>query len=149
MDLFEIEEPITDTAFEPVFQPAPAFLNELNKEQKKGKIKYIYQSENQYIIQIVKDDRKLKEGVWNADSKSWILAPKNYTIEILNTEHQIYALQKEKEGKYILFNNKTKQKIGSKSYDSIDSNGWVRYTNENKQQIYYYIDILTGKEYKD
>lgn len=123
--------------------------NELYKEQKTSKIKYVYQSVNQYIIQIVKDDRKLKEGVWNADSKSWILAPENYTVEILNTEHQIYALQKEKEGKYILFNNKTKQHIGSKSYDSIDSNGWVRYTNENKQQIYYYIDILTGKEYKD
>lgn len=36
MDLFEIEEPITDTAFEPVFQPAPAFLNELNKEQRQA-----------------------------------------------------------------------------------------------------------------
>ncbi|MCA5005216.1 hypothetical protein [Sphingobacterium bovistauri] len=123
--------------------------NELKKDQKIGKTSYVYQSGNQYITQTTKDDKKLKEGIWNADSKSWILSPENYTVEILDSERQIYALQKEKEGKFILYNNKTKQQIGTKSYDSIDGSGCVRYTSENKKQIYYYIDILTGKEYKE
>lgn len=123
--------------------------NELKKNQKIGKISYVYQSGNQYIIQTVKDDKKLKEGIWDADAKSWILLPENYTVKILESDRQIYALQKEKEGKYILYNNKNKLQIGTKSYDSISSNGFVQFTTKDNEQIYYYIDILTGKEYKD
>ncbi|WP_353164341.1 hypothetical protein [Empedobacter brevis] len=123
--------------------------NELDKDWKVDKIKYVYQSENLYIIKTKSNNGGTKEGIWNSDTKKWELEPTYYSVQLLDLDNQIFSLQKEKDDKCILYSNITKHPIGTKSYDSIYSNGLVRITTENKENIYYYIDILTGKEYKE
>lgn len=119
--------------------------NELEKDNKIHKISYVFQSNNLFNVKM----KNGKEGIWNCESRIWILQPEYYSILILDLEQEIYAIQKEKEGKFILYNNKTKQQIGSKSYDSISGNGYVRITNEKGEHLYYYVDVYTGKEYRE
>ena len=123
--------------------------NELDKDWKVDKVKYVYQSGNLYIIKTKTQNEGTKEGIWNSDTKKWELEPTYYSVQLLDLDNQIFSLQKEKDDKFILYSNITKHPIGTKSYDSIYSNGLVRITTENKENSYYYIDILTGKEYKE
>lgn len=118
--------------------------NELEKGYKIDKISYVYQSTDLFIVRL----KGGKEGVWDRKSSTWLLTPENYSVDILDLEQKIYAIQKEKEGKFILYNNKTKQQIGSKSYDSISGYGYVRLTNEKGEHLYFYVDVYTGKEYR-
>jgi hypothetical protein len=120
--------------------------SELDKMSKIGKIKYIYKSENLYIINAQYKDKELRKGLWNAKSKTWELQPEYFDINVLEVKNKVFALQKEEKGQYTLFNNKTKQQIGTKTYDNIYSSGWVLNKAENKS---YFIDLLIGKEYKE
>ena len=58
-------------------------------------------------------------------------------------------MKKEKAEAYILFNLKTLKQIGDKSYDFIYSNGFAHIKKPNNEDLYFYIDIKTGKEYRD
>jgi hypothetical protein len=129
----------------PMLLPA----NALEKNWKTGKIKYVYSSEDLYLIGVKRGDLKSSKGLWNAVTKAWDIKPDLEHIEILDGERQIFALQEHKDGLYILYNNKTKQRIGNKSYIAINPNGWVRCKNEYNQYDSYFIDIATGKEYKE
>lgn len=67
----------------------------------------------------------------------------------MDTEQQIYALQKEKDGLYTLYDNENKKSIGLISYKSVNSDGLVNIKTDSGQNIYYYIDIYSGREYKE
>jgi hypothetical protein len=88
-------------------------------------------------------------GLWNSNTKTWEIKPDYHDISVLDTEKQIYTLQKEKDGLYILYGNKNKKRIGSNAYQSINSDGLVTIKLDSGQTIYYYIDIDSGKEYKE
>lgn len=99
-----------------------------------------------YVINAHYKGKKSRKGLWNTNSQTRSLEPNYFNIESLDVKNEIFALQKEEKGSYTVYNNKTKQQIGDKSYESIYSSGWVKNKTENKS---YYIDLLTGKEYKD
>nr|WP_305051226.1 hypothetical protein [Elizabethkingia bruuniana] len=88
-------------------------------------------------------------GLWNSRTKSWEIKPECYSISVLDTEQQIYTLQEEKDGLYILYDNKNKKSIGLKAYKSVNSDGLVNVKTDLGQNIYYYIDIYSGQEYKE
>ncbi|MDR2274266.1 MAG: hypothetical protein LBF27_25380 [Sphingobacterium sp.] len=121
----------------------------LEKNWKTGKIKYVYQSEDLYLIDIKKGEQDPTKGLWNAGTKTWDLSPEFKYIEILDGKQQIFALQQEKDGPYTLYNNKTKQQIGTKSYHTINPSGLVQVKDGQHEDNYFYIDIYTGREYKE
>src|SRR5690606_34989805 len=88
-------------------------------------------------------------GLWNAETKTWDLMPNFQHIDILDGKQQIFALQMQKDGPFTLYNNKTKQQIGTKSYYTINPSGLVRVKDKGNGDNYYHIDIYTGKEYKE
>lgn len=115
-----------------------------------GKLKssYVYDSDSLYIVKTQLENEPVKEGLWNAQSKLWEMQPNYYSVSILDDKKQIFAIQKELEGKYYLYNNKTKSEIVTPGYTYIYSSGLVRLTDDNKDDIYFYIDIPTGVEYR-
>ncbi|MDR3009356.1 MAG: hypothetical protein LBV59_15575 [Sphingobacterium sp.] len=123
--------------------------NALEKNWKTGKIKYVYSSEDLYLIDVKRGDLEPTKGLWNAVTKAWDIKPGFEHIEILDGERQIFALQEHKDGLYTLYNNKTKQHVGNKSYMTINPNGWVKHKNQHNQDNGYFIDIVTGQEYKE
>lgn len=124
--------------------------NQFNdKNRKFGKISYYRGMDDLYLIRIEDGKQQKNMGLWNSRTKSWEIKPECHSISVLDTEHQIYALQKEKDGLYILYDNKNKKNIGLKSYKSVNSDGLVNIKTDSGQNIYYYIDIYSGREYKE
>ncbi|MCL1688849.1 hypothetical protein CMU59_09880 [Elizabethkingia anophelis] len=124
--------------------------NQFNdKNWKFGKISYYRGMDDLYLIRIEDGKQQKNMGLWNSRTKSWEIKPECHSISVLDTEHQIYALQKEKDGLYILYDNKNKKNIGLKSYKSVNSDGLVNIKTDSGQNIYYYIDIYSGREYKE
>ncbi|MGG7438211.1 hypothetical protein ACQ7CU_09020 [Chryseobacterium arthrosphaerae] len=121
----------------------------IGKNWKFGKINAYEGMQDNYLIRI-EDEKQLRTmGLWNSSKKIWEIKPDYHDISVLDTEKQIYALQTEQDGPYMLFDNKTKKNIGSKAYQSINSDGWVNVQLPSGQTINYYIDIYSGKEYKE
>ncbi|MGN7864079.1 hypothetical protein [Chryseobacterium sp. 22458] len=119
------------------------------KKWKFGKINAYEGMKDNYLIRI-EDEKQLRTmGLWNSREKIWEIKPDYHHISVLDAEKQIYALQKEQDGSYILFDNKTKKNIGSKTYQSINSDGLVNAKLNSDRNIYYYIDMYSGKEYKE
>ncbi|MDM1298306.1 hypothetical protein HXZ94_07300 [Empedobacter falsenii] len=123
--------------------------DELAKYNKIDKISYVYDTENLYIISLCDKQNCNKKGIWNTQSDRWEIDPNNNYIYSLDAKNNVYAVQKEKDGPYILFDLKIKQQIGDKSYNYIFSNGRVQVKKENNEFQYFYIDIYTGKEFRD
>lgn len=110
------------------------------------KIKYRIDVTDLYKISLKnKKNKELKFGIWNRKTQSWEIDPTYNELYFLNNELQIMTLQAEKNGNFILYNNKTKKQIGQKSYKSIETNGLV----EDLDGKIYFIDLVTGKEYKE
>lgn len=121
----------------------------INKNWKFGKINYYTGMNDSYLIRI-EDEKQLRTiGLWNSRENIWEIKPEYHDISVLDAEKQMYALQKDQDGLYILFNNKTKKNIGLKSYKSINSEGLVSVKNSSGETVYYYIDLYSGKEYKE
>lgn len=120
----------------------------VEKSWKFGKINNYTGMNSGYLIRIENENQLRTMGLWNSSEKIWEIKPEYYNISVLNSEKQIYALQKEQNGSYILFDNKNKKNIGSKAYQSISSDGLVS-IKSGSEQIVYYIDIYSGKEYKE
>ncbi len=123
--------------------------DEMAKYNKIDKISYVYDTENLYIISLCDKQNCNKTGIWNIQTNRWEIEPNYNYIYSLDAKNNVFSLQKEKDGDYILFDNKTKQQIGDKSYNSIYNNGTVYIKQPNNEGLYFYIDIYTGKEYKD
>ncbi len=123
--------------------------NEIKKYNKIGKISSVYNNENLYIINTCNEKNGEKKGLWNIKTNRWELEPIYSSIQSLDSKNNIYALKKEKTEAYILFNLKTLKQIGDKSYDFIYSNGFAHIKKPNNEDLYFYIDIKTGKEYRD
>ncbi|BAP31544.1 uncharacterized protein CHSO_2507 [Chryseobacterium sp. StRB126] len=121
----------------------------VGKNWKFGKINYYTGMNDVYLIQIENEQQLRTMGLWNSHEKAWEIKPEYHNISVLDTEEQIYALQKEQEGLYTLYDNKSKKNIGSKAYNSINSDGWVKVKINSGENRYYYIDIYSGKEYKE
>ncbi|WBV60892.1 hypothetical protein PFY12_01940 [Chryseobacterium camelliae] len=121
----------------------------INKNWKFGKINSYEGMNDSYLIRI-EDQKQLRTiGLWNSITKAWEIKPEYHDVSVLDAEKQIYALQKEKDGLYILYNHKNKKQIGSKAYQSINSDGLVSVKLDPAKNMYYYIDIESGKEYKE
>lgn len=120
-----------------------------DKNWKFGKINGYEGMNDLYLIPIEDEKQVRSKGLWNRRTKTWEIKPEYYNISVLDAEKQIYALQKEKDGLYILFDHKNQKNIGSKEYHSITSDGLVNVKLQSGQNIYYYIDLYSGKEYKE
>ena len=77
----------------------------------------------------LKTENSKNMGLWNSRTKSWEIKPEYHSISVLDTEQQIYALQKEKDGLYTLYDNENKKSIGLISYKSVNSDGLVNIKN--------------------
>ena len=121
----------------------------IHKNWKFGKINGYQGMNDLYLIRIENEKQIRTMGLWNRNTKSWEIQPEYNDLYVLDTEKQIYALQKEKDGLYTLYDNKNKKNMGSKAYKSINSDGLVNMKTDSGQSIYYYIDIYSGKEYKE
>lgn len=122
---------------------------ELEKDWKIGKIEYVYQSENLYIVEVKQEGKKTRKGIWNADTKEWGLDPSFTSIQFVDSKNQVFALQEEVDGEYYLYNYELKERIGVNSYNLIYSDGMVQVKTEGNEEVYFYIDMVTGKEYRD
>ncbi|MGU3375001.1 hypothetical protein [Chryseobacterium sp. M5A1_1a] len=121
----------------------------INKNWKFGKINS-YQGMNDLYLIRIEDEKKLKTmGLWNSSKKIWEIKPEYHAISVLDAEKNIYALQKEENDLYTLYDNKNKKNIGSKAYQSINSDGLVNVKLNTGENMYYYIDIYSGTEYKE
>lgn len=121
----------------------------IDQNWKFGKINSYTGMNDQYLIRIENEKQLRTMGLWNSHEKRWEIKPEYYDISVLDTGKQIYALQKEQDGLYTLLDNKTKKSIGSKAYKSINSEGLVSVKNNSGETVYYYIDLYSGKEYKE
>ncbi|ERJ60024.1 hypothetical protein [Sphingobacterium paucimobilis] len=126
------------------------FPDAVNTEKWKfGKITSYSGMEDLYIIPIEDQQEVRTKGLWNSRTQSWQIKPEYQDISVLDIDNGIYALQKDKEGTYRLYDNKAKQYIGSQGYHAINSDGFVTVNSVAGELIYYYIDIYTGKEYRE
>lgn len=121
----------------------------VDKGWKFGKINSYMGMNDQYLVRIENEKQLRTMGLWNSLEKVWEIHPEYYNISVLDTEKQIYGLQKEQDGLYILFDCKRKQNIGSKAYQNINSDGLVTVKNSLGKTVYYYIDLYSGQEYKE
>lgn len=122
---------------------------DMPKDWRVGKIKYVNASPEMYIVQVKKGEEKPTWGVWDTRRKDWTIEPSYRDVNLLNTTKQIFSLQQEEEGDYFLYDNLKKAPVGNKSYRSISSDGAVRVKSAEGNEEWYYIDILTGREYKE
>ena len=126
------------------------FPNDLNTEKWKfGKITTYSGMEDVYLIPIENQQEIRTKGLWNSKTKNWDIKPEYHDVTVLDAEKGIYALQRTEKGLFTLYNNKAKQPISSKGYNSINSDGLVSVAQEAGETMHYYIDIYTGKEYKE
>ncbi|WP_230036494.1 hypothetical protein [Chryseobacterium sp. Bi04] len=121
----------------------------IDKNWKFGKINSYQGMNDAYLIRIENEKQLRTMGLWDSKTKTWEIKPDYHDISVLDTEKQIYALQKEKDGLYTLYDSKDKKSMGSKAYTSINSDGLVSVKLSSEENIYYYIDIYSGKEYKE
>lgn len=121
---------------------------ELQKDLGKRKAQIVDQSDNLYIVKTQRENEEPKDGLWNAASQEWEIQPDYHSLKALDGAKQIFALQKENDGNYCLYNNRTKTTFGKNSYKNIYTNGLVHLDNQ-KTDVFFYIDILTGKEYRE
>lgn len=123
--------------------------NEVEKDYKIGNIFYVNNSEILFLVEVIDSEKKSKRGLWNSNTKSWEIEPQYQSIHVLDSKKGIFTLQKVEKGTYQLYNNKMKQQIGTSAYQWISSDGAVQVDQENQERLYFYIDIETGKEYRD
>lgn len=121
----------------------------IDKSWKFGKINYYTGMDDLYLIRIENEKQWRTMGLWNRREHIWEIKPEYHDVSVLDTEKQIYVLQKEQDGLYVLFDNMMKKNIGSKAYQSINSDGLVGVKDRSGKTVYYYIDIYSGKEYKE
>lgn len=121
----------------------------VDENWKFGKINSYQGMNDLYLIPIEDEKQRRTKGLWNRSKNIWEIKPEYNDISVLDIDKQIYALQKEKDGLYTLYDSKNKKDIGSKTYNSINSDGLVSIKSSSGQNTYYYIDIYSGKEYKE
>ena len=121
----------------------------IDKNWKFGKINYYQGMNDAYLIRI-EDEKQLRTmGLWDSKTKTWEIKPEYHDISVLDTEKKIYALQKERDGLYVIYDDQNKKSVGSKAYQSINSDGLVNIKLNSGENRHYYIDIYSGKEYKE
>lgn len=114
-----------------------------------GKIAGYEGMNDRFLIPIENKEQQRTMGLWNSKNHTWEIAPAYHKILLLDSEKDIYALQKENDGLYTLYDNKHKRDIGSTGYQSINSDGLVSCKLDAQHTIYYYIDISSGLEYRE
>ncbi|WP_025124313.1 hypothetical protein [Myroides odoratimimus] len=114
--------------------------------QKVTSVKYYTGSDELYLVNIEGKESDSKYGVWDKKGQLWSIEPKYTSILALDIAKGIYALQKEKDENYTLYNQIKKENIGVKTYKYIYSDGLVQVNLEDKR-VSYYIDIYTGRAY--
>ncbi|MDR2221494.1 MAG: hypothetical protein LBE34_02030 [Flavobacteriaceae bacterium] len=121
----------------------------INDDWKVGKMMYYGGSKELYKVTVNTKEKKGVYGMWNSKNQQWDIQPEYYSIRILDKERDIFALQQSEDSLYILYDNQKKQEIGVRPYSYINSEGMVQVRTEDGDLLSYYIDIYTGKEYKE
>lgn len=121
----------------------------LDQNIKFGRIKYVYNSNNLYIVDVKLNEEDCKTGIWNSKTKEWELDPNYYAIQILNTDKHAILLQENEGGKLQIYNHKDKRLVESSDFQAIYFDGRVKFKKENGSIVYFYIDLETGKEYRE
>ncbi|MCC9043918.1 hypothetical protein LNQ81_14660 [Myroides sp. M-43] len=114
--------------------------------QKVTSVKYYADSNELYLVNVKGKEGDSMYGVWDRKGQLWSIEPEYTSILALDTAKGIYALQKGKEGNYVLYNNDKKEDVGMRAYKYISYDGSVQVILEGRL-VSYYIDIYTGKEY--
>lgn len=114
--------------------------------QKVASVKYYTGSDELYLVNIEDKGGDNMYGVWDKNAQLWSIEPEYTSILALDIAKGIYALQKEKDENYTLYNQIKKENIGAKAYKYIYSDGLVQVILED-EIVSYYIDIYTGRAY--
>lgn len=114
-----------------------------------GKVNTYREMDGWYLIRIENEKQQRSIGLWNSNQMIWELPPVYRDISVLDAEKQIYALQNTAENTYILYDHKDKKRIGFQAYSSINSDGLVRLVEDSGDILYFYIDIYSGREYRE
>jgi len=120
--------------------------------EKDWAIKRLYRNsmtENLYTIQLHKNDKELKKGLWNSQLKKWELHPQYAEIMILDLDKRIFALKDSGATDYYLFNGISQKPVNNKKYKYMYYNHLVTPLSADKPAKSYYINIYTGQEYKE
>ncbi len=103
------------------------------------------------IMFIGKDAASKKYGIYNVLSEKWqIMHLYNFLTTTIEAGVAVYSLEESrtKNEKYGLLNIKNHSQITAAIYDKITADGYA-YKTENEQQIKFYINLNTGKEYRE
>lgn len=124
--------------------------SQIEKGWKLDKIRYVQESRDLFIVRL-KDtaDTMQQYGLWNRKDQKWEIQPSCAAIDVLDQQRHLYAIQEVKNGPYRIFNNKLQKQVGDKQYESIYSSGLVKASADDKPAIYFYVDLSTGKEYRE
>ncbi|MCP1997333.1 hypothetical protein [Flavobacterium sp. HSC-61S13] len=114
-----------------------------------GKVNTYREMDGWYLIRIENGKQQRSIGLWNSNQMIWELPPVYRDISVLDAKKQIYALQNTAENTYILYDHKDKKRIGFQAYSSINSDGLVRLVEDSGDILYFYIDIYSGREYRE
>lgn len=124
---------------------SPTFIEEGYQVKK---IKKVYGQDSLFFVQIEKNN-VAKKGLWNSKKQQWIIPAEFDDIGILDEQNLIVSLRMEKDEGYYLYDARNRKRITHKTYKSIFADGLItNRTGPNKEEKYY-IDIFTGKEFKE
>ncbi|MHC5310511.1 hypothetical protein ACYSNM_10690 [Myroides sp. LJL116] len=100
-----------------------------------------------YIVSKKENDQEYLRGIWNTKTKTWEVLPSYWEIEILDSENEIFGLQKGKEDPFFLYDNSSKYMEQNTGYSRMQSSGLVVPVQESNRP--YYMDFKTNTTYKE
>lgn len=125
---------------------SPSFIE---KGYQVEKIKKVYNQENLFMIQTGKDNLPSKKGLWNSKTQQWIIPAECNDINVLDYQKMIVSLKMGKEDGSYLYDAQNKKRITTTMYKSISADGFATRQIGSDKEESYYIDIFTGKEFKE
>ncbi len=132
--------------------PSPSMVvpsDNIKKGWKLHKVRYISGSNDLFVIRLKRiTDNQERYGLWSRTAQKWEITPEYTALSLLDSERGLYALQRDKDGVYSIYNNTTKQQVGQKTYVSIYADGLVKQRTEQGER-YFYINLETGEEYRE
>lgn len=95
------------------------------------------------------DDETLSRyGIYDNHQKKWKLQPRYASLHPLDEDEEFWAYQLEIHGLWGVINIQNKDIVIPPKYEAINPDGRVFQTLD-KKRIYFYIDVRTGKEYRE
>lgn len=126
------------------------FPNSTEKEQSNiNKIRNAVTKDFLFIVKMKCKEGKIKSGLWNAKKLTWEIPADYYNISVLNENEQVFSLQKEEKGPFQIYYNSSKMFLKNQEFIAVYRDGLVLKRGKDNNNLFYYLDFVTGKEYKD